>query len=359
MIIWTKDALRASVEAASGGRVTVLYNDKGHPSYMCVISKFNTQDVTAGAGTGVHPMFTINGVEKSELFIGQYPGKLVDGRLVSLPGVDATASITFEQAMSYCRANGAGWHLMTNAEWAGIFLHSHGSLGADAVHGNTYYGRDYDITHEQGRRQDGIAPGTDSGTGRTLTGSGPASWRHDGTMFGISDLVGNAWEWQGGLRLNDGEIQIIENNNAAADGADHGVSSDDWKAILEDGTLVAPGTSDTLKWDASGATGAGNPVLDVSVSSQSDGSTSASQGYKDLTADVAITPPDILKVLALFPHEVDMTRGKFYMRNLGERLPYRGGSWNDSGHAGLPALYLNPPRSSSYTRFAARPAFFS
>jgi hypothetical protein len=28
----------------------------------------------------------------------------------------------------------------------------------------------------------------------TLAGSGPLSWRHDNTLAGIADLVGNVWE---------------------------------------------------------------------------------------------------------------------------------------------------------------------
>ena len=38
-----KDTLRESVEAATGGKVTVLYDDKGYPSYMNVIVSFMGQ----------------------------------------------------------------------------------------------------------------------------------------------------------------------------------------------------------------------------------------------------------------------------------------------------------------------------
>jgi hypothetical protein len=359
MIIFSPDSLRQQVEASTGGKVTVLYNDKHYPSYMCIIPKFNIEDVTAGAGTGVHPMFIVDGVEKSEIFIGQYPGRLIDGRIVSLPGVDPSASFDFDDAMSYCRANGNGWHMMTNAEWAGIFLWSHGALGADAVHGNTDYGRDHSFSFEMGRRQDGVAPGTSSGSARILTGSGPAAWRHDGTYTGIADLVGNIWEWVAGLRIDGGEIQILENNNAAMDDADHSSSSSDWQALLEAGTLVAPGTADTLKYDATGAAGAGEPVLNTEITSQSDGSISAGDSYKDITASVGVTAPDVIKSLGLFPHETDMSRGTLYIKNEGERLPVRGGIWNVGGHAGLAALYLHNPRSRTSTYIGVRPAFFS
>ena len=43
-------------------------------------------------------------------------------------------------------------------------------------------------------------------------------WSHDGTPFGIWDLNGNVWEWVGELRIVDGEIQVIPDNDAADDG---------------------------------------------------------------------------------------------------------------------------------------------
>ncbi|MCP6237317.1 hypothetical protein NL436_27935, partial [Klebsiella pneumoniae] len=81
--------------------------------------------------------------------------------------------------------------------------------------------------------------------GRTLTGAGPVTWRHDGTPAGIADLVGNIWEFTPGLRLVDGEIQVLANNDAAT--ASDFTDAAPWKAVLQDGSLVAPGTSGTLK----------------------------------------------------------------------------------------------------------------
>ena len=84
--IITKDTLRASVEAATGGLVTVLYDEGGHPSYMRRIPKCKIEDVYPDLGlTGTHPAFIVNGVEKSELFIGVYPASVVDKYGVSLP----------------------------------------------------------------------------------------------------------------------------------------------------------------------------------------------------------------------------------------------------------------------------------
>ena len=119
-----KDTLRESVEAATGGKVTVLYDDKGYPSYMNVIPKFKVEDIDASLGTGVHPAFIVGGVEKSEIFIGQYQAHVKDSRAVSLPGLDPTASVNFDTAKAYCKNKGQGWHLMTNWEWAAMALYS-------------------------------------------------------------------------------------------------------------------------------------------------------------------------------------------------------------------------------------------
>ena len=42
-----------------------------------------------------------------------------------------------------------------------------------------------------------------------------------------------------------------------------------------------------------------------------------------------------------------------------ERLPYRGGNWNNAGNAGLAALNLNNARTNSNTNIGFRPRFRS
>src|SRR5690606_29143045 len=89
------DTLRQSVEAATGGRNTVLYDEKGYPSVMVVIPAFNIQDIMGDSslGTGLHPAFDLGGTPKRELFIGKYLASVFDNTAVSLPGRDPTASI--------------------------------------------------------------------------------------------------------------------------------------------------------------------------------------------------------------------------------------------------------------------------
>jgi hypothetical protein len=348
MIISIKDSLRQSVEAATGGQVTVMYDDKGYPSHMCRVPMFTLDTIDPTWPAVPHPAFIVNGTTKSEIWIGQYPAVIHDNRALSLPGRDPAASIDFDTADVRCRAKGAGWHMMTNAEWAAIALLNHKSRGPDTIRGNTNYGRDHVATYETAPRQDGANPGLASGIARTLTGAGPASWRHNGEPSGIADLVGNVWEWQRGMRLVDGEIQVIADNNAADNTISHAAGSSAWRAILQDGTLVAPGTANTLKW---------NGVSGVQLATSVTTSGTPSTQYKDVVAAAGVTIPAILRQLGLHPHATDMTRGRLYVNNAGERLPRRGGSGAGGADAGSFALRLTDERSVVNSFVGFRPAF--
>src|SRR5690606_10192225 len=154
----------------------------------------------------------VNGVAKSELFIGAYHAQLIDGEAVSRPGVDPRTSITFDNARAACKANGAGSHLFSTWEWAAIALWC--MANGHEPRRNTNHGRHHEKRWETARRVDGYAPGdTIIPLGRTLAGSGPAAWRHDGTPAGIADLVGNIWDWVDGMKLVDGRVHMPLDNN--------------------------------------------------------------------------------------------------------------------------------------------------
>lgn len=360
MTIFVKDELRASVEAASGGKMTVLYTAKGAPSYVVPIPKFSKQDIDASLGTGVHDAFIVGGVEKSEIFIGAYPGILKDGELLSLPGVEPTGGRNHDTFVADARACGAGWHLTSNAEYAALQLWcwKNGFL----PRGNSNYGRSSDNTWEAGRRADGIAPGTASGTARTLTGSGPASWRHDNTPTGISDLCGNVNEWTPGLRIVEGEIQVIANNNAALNATDFGPTSTEWKAIdAVTGALITP----TFTGSIAGSNYV--PTTTNSVRYATSGTAnyslvrSSGGAFEGMTnpggSPVAAPALERLKSLGLFPVDASLGGDYMYLDVTGERLPSRGGYWIYGAGAGVFCLHLYYARSSTGASLGARPAF--
>ncbi|NDY73996.1 hypothetical protein DO021_19710 [Desulfobacter hydrogenophilus] len=339
MIIFAKDSLRASVEAATGGKTTVLYDDKGYPSYMTVIPKFNVEDIDAGLGTGVHPAFVVGGVEKSEFFFGQYPAIVKDGRALSLPGVDPATSIDFDNARAACVNKGAGWHMLSNWEWAAVALWC--IKNGFEPRGNTYYGRHHDQVHERGRRQDGIAPGTASGTARTLTGSGPASWRHDNTLAGVSDMVGDNWKWVDGMKFVNGAIYMPNDNNFNADEADwvaQGVqASEDGAGVYKLGALA-----DTLPAVGSKSVALWKSILTTTA-------------YDALSSATKLRMQQAL----IDPFFADDPLGAFYFDVDGERVPLRGGHWNATSDAGLGSLYLHNGRSSVSPYVGFFPAFIA
>lgn len=351
LTILIKDSLRQSVEIASGGEQTVLYTAKGQPTYMNIIKKFDMSTIDPSL-SGTHPAFIVDGVEKPEIFIGTYQGKIVSGELLSLPNVEPTASTNYDNFLNAARASGNGHHLITNAEWSAVALQCYKN-GTQPM-GNSYYGRSSEDPLLIGRRADGLNPGDTSGSARTLTGSGPVQWRHNGKENGIADLSGNVSEWNSGLRLLNGEIQVIADNNASKLAINLGAASTEWKAIDgETGNLVTPDgngtTVGTIKY-ADGGT------ADYTINGSNFG------GIRNLSTTKPVTAVALarLKALCLYPlvEDTALFNGDYFGKNMAdERLPVRGGNWSNAASAGVFFLSLSNARSSPTANIGARPAF--
>ena len=139
----------------------LLTDDAGIPSVMVRIPKFLISDVIAGGSDTVHPAFIVNGQEVDAIYISKFQNVLHDGRAYSLPLENPHAEIGFEAAQNACSAKGAGWHLMTRAEWAAIALWCR--MNGTMPKGNNGYGKDHTesvyeaipATYDGGNRQPG------------------------------------------------------------------------------------------------------------------------------------------------------------------------------------------------------------
>ncbi len=351
--LYFKDSLRAQIEFASGGQQTVLYDDVGIPSVMQWIPAFNLQDIHADLGTGLHPAFVVNGTAKAGIWIGVYQAKVSGGRAYSWPGQDPTASVNFDTAKGYCTAKGAGWHMMTAWEWAAVALWC--LKNGFQPRGNTNYGRSHANTFETGTRSDGYPPGSTSGTARTKTGAGPASWRHNNAFFGIADLVGNIVEWLDGYKIVDGRMYFPDDNNFNLAEASWPAQNAYWDGTVS-GAAGAPKLSDTI------------PVNQTTDSYYN--SITGEAGWRSLTysenyfTSMPLALRQKLAAMLIAPAVTNSTplftaSGAVYNRNNGERFPLRGGSWYNGAYAGLAFFGLGNQRSASFSDFGFRLAYSS
>lgn len=318
---WINDPLRHSVEASSGGRLTVLYDSAGNPNHMHVLPRFRYEDLGFATefGSGNVSAFEVNGVVKPEIFIGAYQASDVGGLGCSLPRAVPWVNVDYDAVVAACTAKGDGWHSTTVHEWAAIALWC--MANGFQPRGNTNRLRAHDA---------GWECGIDANqSDESLTGTGPATWRHNADHSGIADLVGNAWEWQHLLKLVDGNIVTTYDNDYAAAEAD-------WVAQPQyfDSSLS---NTPTLTMGPAGA------------------------GYKNTTLDGIAQSADyessqLLRRLLLEPAGIT-PQGRMYINTEDERVPCRGGSRSTGGDAGLASVDLTNGRGGRNVSIGFRPAF--
>ena len=148
-----------------------------------------------------------------------------------------------------------------------------------------------------------------------------------------------------------GEIQVIANNDAALDGAG------DWKAILQDGSLVAPGTDLTLKYDATDPITIGTGITVRTNASKNN-------TFGTVVPAAGITIPNIAKLLGIAPagSAAELGGDYIYMRNdetgtYSVTMARRGDYWYNGTIAGVFFLALNSPGYTSLNYIGARSAF--
>lgn len=104
------DMLKLAVEGLSGGKNTIILDDRGMPSFMVRIPKFKISDVIDGATQDTHPAFIVDGAEKDFVYISKYQNIVKDDRAYSLPLMDPKVYMNFDQAKLYSENKGPGFH---------------------------------------------------------------------------------------------------------------------------------------------------------------------------------------------------------------------------------------------------------
>jgi hypothetical protein len=340
----------------------VLLDDLGEPGVYVRIPKFTLGDVLTGGGSATHPAFIINGVEVDAIYVSKYQNIIQHGRAYSLPMRDPAAMVDFDAARAACEAKGEGYHLMTNAEWAAVALWVRKNIDPPNrryPYGNDDYGK-------SAYESEAFAVPTLQSEGQTLrvaTGSGGITWSHNWAEDGIWDLNGNVQEWVGGLRLVNGEIQVLANNDAADPFNSQAADSPQWKAILENGTLVEPGTALTLKYDYISAHGEaeGGAFFHLVKTLTYQQTTDAPFGWNGMTWLVAqggVSIPALLLALGLMPEsEAGYASGSVYMRNNGTRMATRGGDYTQQYRGGIHAFDLRNTREQTEEWLGFRSAY--
>ena len=354
------DVADLALQAVAPGNV-LLYDDKDLPSVMVYIPKFKLSEVITGGADTYHPAFIINGSVVDGIYISKYQNVVENGRAYSLPGKDPANNMTWDTARGYCEAKGAGWHMMTKAEWGMIALwcKAHGIFPK----GNNNYGKD---TTETTRV---AIPATYDGSGNilhTLTGTGPLTWSHDGTMKGIMDLNGNVSEWEGGFRTVYGELQFLANNNGADKSHSQAASSDQWKALdASTGEFVTPNGSGTTTNTVKVIKSSNKPKYAITIGSGETGD-NINSGIHEVTctADISDAAKKVLRAYGLLPEDgavaADYGDGDYisFNNNAAERLVHGGGYYSGTASAGVFCSGgNNGTRSSAGTSVGFRAAF--
>lgn len=306
--------------------VVAIYDNAGIPSFMYRFTRVSNKELFGGSDKP-HPAFVIGGEVYDEVFVSVYENCEINGKPYSLPYQKPWTNITNDEAAKACFSKGEGWHLITAPEW-GLLANTSLKNGT-LPHGNTNGGKYHADPAEHGKTYDG--------GGKTLTGSGPATWTHNHTPEGVHDLCGNIWEMVRGLRIKNGMLQRAKDNDAALD-IDLTTEGDGWENILDDsGKPIRVSVDGSITF-----------TTDVDIEQDYTGDC-----WEDVNVDCE---SEQLKELALYAGEpkaycyIDSTEGEYF--------PIRGGYWYNGAVAGVFYTYLGDPRSYSNAHIGFRSAYF-
>ena len=144
-------------------------------------------------------------------WIGKYTASNENGVPVSKKGKSSWVNTRWDTQVASCLTKGNGFHCIRNREWVSIALWTE-KMGINVKGNINGYNNQSDIDGDGTAITSSMNDGTDTNH-KILTGTGPATFRHNGRINGISDLVGNIGEAVDGLQLRDGVPYILDEDN--------------------------------------------------------------------------------------------------------------------------------------------------
>ena len=295
----------------------ILYDKAGYPSMMLKLEN------TAPTKELADPVFLVKEVEYDSIYLSRFLNSAAGDHVVSLPFRDPLVMVSMDEAIRLIRKKGPEWHLLTNCEWQYIK-----DTTAPNTHGNTSCGKYHGDSTESG---------IGGKYGCTETGSGPASWFHNGSKeTGIADTIGNVWKIVSGIRLKRGRLEYMANNDAAAPDADLSEESREFLEVLVDGRPVNIGPGEDGMMVTTGEVEGWDCV-----------------DREDVCVDLK-TVPQVLKDLGIITDDMGASTELFAAdAGLDEAVCFVGGCCHNASYAGSSALSVDAPRSyvSSYLGF--------
>ncbi|MCM1579656.1 MAG: hypothetical protein NC078_12755 [Ruminococcus sp.] len=321
-------------------KAVVVHDEAGLPNYMTMFYMEPLLSVTPDVKVDVPEMFRVDGKTVAAVLISQYTNVMMKDIPASLPYQKPAESMNFDEAAAACRRKGHGWHLMTNTEW--VYLMKEAEEIGHKIGGNTNYGKNADNPEEKGWCYDGYT---------VLTGTEPQTWSHDGTPGGVFGLCGNFWEWVAGLRLHNGAIEYIPDNNAAS--FDYMPEDPAWTVARteEPGEEGLP-FGKPLYLDAQ----CGKVVL---TDGEIAGSWTGCRMKELQLAGSLKEVPEIIHRLGILPQGWQQEKAGIWVDSSeSETVPFRGSCFDGTSNGGVSALRLNGARSHVYYRVSFRSALY-
>ena len=175
------------------------------------------------------------------------------------------------------------------------------------------------------------------------------------------------WEWQDGFKSIDGRLYFPPDNDFTLPEAQWPASSlyldatagpGDRNGAADSGDIVVSDRITKYSETPTPVGGTDSGDLDYAYNPSWTGTAVAAtfdnlvQAVRQQAAQLLIAPKLTSGGSVLF----STAKGAFWSRNYGERLPFRGGSWNNGAYAGLAALHLTDRRSNVSGYVGCRPA---